>query len=214
MPLDLSPLHESLFVKRGLQLGDWDAVMISTDWLAQAADEQGLIDLAPFVAQTPPEGYPNAWSDSLLRLQQFDGAQLGLPYHDGPQCLIYRKDIFADPNSTIVMLSNLESRLQCRKRGTSSIASPGFLRNRRSLYTAPPLQHSPTAITPSTISACNCGPEEENCSRIPDACCSQFQKPEKRLISIANCLRIQAPCILSREPSIQSIPALRLLQDK
>jgi multiple sugar transport system substrate-binding protein len=97
VPLDLNPLHESLFVSRGLQLGDWDAAMISTDWLAEAAEKEGLQDLAPFVEQSPPEGYPKAWSDSLLRLQQFDGAVLGLPYHDGPECLIYRKDLFADP---------------------------------------------------------------------------------------------------------------------
>jgi len=97
VPMDLNPLHQSLFGERGLQLGDWDAAMISTDWLAHAADERGLLDLAPFIAQTPPDGYPNAWSESLLRLQAFDGAVLGLPYHDGPQCLIYRKDIFADP---------------------------------------------------------------------------------------------------------------------
>src|SRR5262249_40977394 len=43
---------------------------------------------------TPPEGYPQAWSDSLLRLQRFEDRLLGLPYHDGPQCLIYRKDLF------------------------------------------------------------------------------------------------------------------------
>jgi multiple sugar transport system substrate-binding protein len=97
MPLDLHPLHESLFVNRGLQVGDWDAAMISTDWLAQAADQKGLVDLTPLIEQSPPQGYPNAWSDSLLRLQKFDGAVLGLPYHDGPECLIYRKDLFADP---------------------------------------------------------------------------------------------------------------------
>jgi multiple sugar transport system substrate-binding protein len=30
----------------------------------------------------------------LLRLQRFDGRILGLPYHDGPECLIYRSDLF------------------------------------------------------------------------------------------------------------------------
>lgn len=97
VPLDLNPLHDALFLKRRLQLGDWDVAMMSTDWLAQAADEKGLMDLAPFIAHSPPEGYPNAWSGSLLRLQQFGAEVLGLPYHDGPQCLIYRTDILADP---------------------------------------------------------------------------------------------------------------------
>jgi multiple sugar transport system substrate-binding protein len=97
IPFDLHPLRESLFDNRGLWLGDWDAAMISTDWLAQAADTEGLVDLIPFLEQSPPEGYPDAWSDSLLRLQTFCGAVLGLPYHDGPECLIYRKDLFEDP---------------------------------------------------------------------------------------------------------------------
>jgi multiple sugar transport system substrate-binding protein len=97
VPLDLHPLRESLFTNRGLWLGDWDAAMISTDWLAQAAGTAGLLDLSTYVQRSPPQGYPDAWSDSLLRLQSFDGSVLGLPYHDGPECLIYRKDLFADP---------------------------------------------------------------------------------------------------------------------
>jgi multiple sugar transport system substrate-binding protein len=94
IPLDLHPLHESLFSNRGLQLGDWDAAMISTDWLTEAAESGGLTNLAPFLEQAPPEGYPHGWSDSLLRLQRFEDRVLGLPYHDGPECLIYRKDLF------------------------------------------------------------------------------------------------------------------------
>jgi multiple sugar transport system substrate-binding protein len=94
IPLDLHPLHESLFAKRGLQSGDWDAAMISTDWLTQAAESADLMDLTPYLEQAPPEGYPDAWSESLLRLQRFEDRVLGLPYHDGPECLIYRKDLF------------------------------------------------------------------------------------------------------------------------
>jgi multiple sugar transport system substrate-binding protein len=97
VPLDLLPLHESLFVNRGLQLGDWDAALISTDWLAEAADSSALLDLAPLLEKVPPEGFPQAWSDSLLGMQRFDDRVLGLPYHDGPECLIYRKDLFQDP---------------------------------------------------------------------------------------------------------------------
>jgi multiple sugar transport system substrate-binding protein len=96
VPLDLHPLHESLFVNRGLQSGQWDAALISTDWLSEAAESGALVDLAPYLEEAPPEGYPEAWSDSLLRLQRFDDRVLGLPYHDGPECLIYRKDLFAN----------------------------------------------------------------------------------------------------------------------
>jgi multiple sugar transport system substrate-binding protein len=34
----------------------------------------------------------------MLRLQQKHGIVAGLPYHDGPECLIYRKDLFESPD--------------------------------------------------------------------------------------------------------------------
>ena len=95
--LDLLPLHESLFLNRGLELGEWDAAMISTDWVAEAADSNALLNLVPLLETAPPDGFPHAWSDSLLRLQRFDDRVLGLPYHDGPECLVYREDLFQDP---------------------------------------------------------------------------------------------------------------------
>jgi multiple sugar transport system substrate-binding protein len=97
VPLDLHPLYDSLLAKRGLQSGDWDAALISTDWLTETAESEALVDVAPNLEANPPEGYPEAWSDSLLRLQRFGHRVLGLPYHDGPECLIYRKDLFDNP---------------------------------------------------------------------------------------------------------------------
>jgi multiple sugar transport system substrate-binding protein len=91
VPLDLHPLHAALF---GPSAESWDAAFVVTDWIAEAAASNSLIDLAPYLATDPPEGYPNAWTPSLLRFQQVDGHVLGLPYHDGPECLIYRKDLF------------------------------------------------------------------------------------------------------------------------
>lgn len=94
--LDLHPLYDALFANRGLQHGEWDIALLSTDWLAEAADSRGLLDLAPHIDRDPPDGYPQAWSNSLLRLQSFGGRILGTPYHDGPECLIYRRDLFED----------------------------------------------------------------------------------------------------------------------
>ncbi|MDB6128127.1 MAG: transporter substrate-binding protein, partial [Verrucomicrobia bacterium] len=54
-----------------------------------------LLDLSPMLRTHPPEDYPHGWSDSLLRAQDFGDAVLGLPYHDGPECLIYRTDLLA-----------------------------------------------------------------------------------------------------------------------
>jgi multiple sugar transport system substrate-binding protein len=97
VPFDLHPLYESLFVNRGLVHGDWDVAFINTDWLAEAGESGGLVDLSTFIDAFPPDGYPGAWSESLLRLQKFETRILGLPYHDGPECLLHRKDLFENP---------------------------------------------------------------------------------------------------------------------
>jgi multiple sugar transport system substrate-binding protein len=95
--LDLHPLTESLFERDGLRNGEWDVAFINTDWVAACHEKRAVADLARLLAADPPEGYPEAWTPSLLRLQEIDGAVLGLPYHDGPECLIYRKDLLEDP---------------------------------------------------------------------------------------------------------------------
>jgi multiple sugar transport system substrate-binding protein len=89
--LDLHDLHAALF---GRSTETWDAVFVVTDWIAEAAASNTLLDLAPYLAGGAPDGYPDAWTQSLLRFQQVDGRVLGLPYHDGPECLIYRRDLF------------------------------------------------------------------------------------------------------------------------
>ena len=96
VPFDLHPLHEALFESGGARRGEWDVAFLVTDWLAEAAASDAFLDLTPFLAAVPPVGYPSRWSESLLRSQRVDGRVLGLPYHDGPECLIYRTDLFGD----------------------------------------------------------------------------------------------------------------------
>jgi multiple sugar transport system substrate-binding protein len=91
--LDLNPLHESLFTRRGLADGSFDLAFLSTDWLAEAQDAGLIRDLQPYLARAPIADFPGAWSPSLLGLQRFNGGFWGMPYHDGPQCLIYRNDL-------------------------------------------------------------------------------------------------------------------------
>ena len=91
--LDLNPLHESLFARRGLADGSFDLAFLSTDWLAEAQDAGLIRDLQPHLARAPIADFPGAWSPSLLGLQRFNGGFWGMPYHDGPQCLIYRNDL-------------------------------------------------------------------------------------------------------------------------
>ena len=95
VPFDLNPLHEALFEHRELATGDWDLAFLSTDWIAEAQAAGLIEDLAPFMARRPIVDFPDAWSPSLVNLQRFAGGFWGMPYHDGPQCLIYRRDLLA-----------------------------------------------------------------------------------------------------------------------
>ena len=95
--LDLHPLEHALFASNGMRRGDWDVAFIATDWIASVYAQGCAMDLAPLLESDPPQNFPQGWTDSLLRLQRIDGAVLGVPYHDGPECLIYRRDLFDDP---------------------------------------------------------------------------------------------------------------------
>ncbi len=94
---DLHDLTETLFENEGLLNGDWDVAFINTDWIASVHASKAVLDLVPFLKENPPDDYPHGWPPSLLRLQQIDDSILGLPYHDGPECLIYRSDLFKHP---------------------------------------------------------------------------------------------------------------------
>ncbi len=91
--MDLNPLHTALVEQRGLATGAWDVAFLSTDWIAEV-QALGLIeDLRAWLGRRPIRDFPDAWSPSLLGLQDFAGGFWGMPYHDGPQCLIYRRDL-------------------------------------------------------------------------------------------------------------------------
>lgn len=97
IPMDLDDLHKAIIADGGLKNGDWDIAHVVTDWLLEAWTAGALQDLQPRIAQNPPDGFPDGWSNSLLSMQQFGEAVAGLPFHDGPECLIYRKDLFNNP---------------------------------------------------------------------------------------------------------------------
>ncbi|MES2276440.1 MAG: extracellular solute-binding protein [Bacteroidota bacterium] len=96
VPMDLDDLHNSILEKDGLKNGDWDIAHVVTDWLYEAWTNGALLDLQPYIAQNPPDDFPKGWSSSLLGMQQFGQSVAGLPFHDGPECLIYRRDLFED----------------------------------------------------------------------------------------------------------------------
>lgn len=94
IPLELHDLYEQTIAQKGLQNGKWDIAHLNTDWVFDAANEKAILDLNPFIKQNPPQNYPDGWHNSLLHLQQINNGTYGLPFHDGPECLIFRKDLF------------------------------------------------------------------------------------------------------------------------
>lgn len=96
VPFDLNELHAALFAQGGLKDGAWDIAFLPTDWIAEAVAAGAVRDLAPLQVGRPIPDFPQAWSPSLLSLQRFGGGFWGMPYHDGPQCLIYRTDLLAE----------------------------------------------------------------------------------------------------------------------
>jgi multiple sugar transport system substrate-binding protein len=100
VPMDLNPLHHSVIADRGLASGEWDIAFLNTDWLAEAVAGDLLEDLTPHMAGAPIPDWPDAWSPSLTGLQHFGGGLWAMPYHDGPECLIYRKDLISEPPRT------------------------------------------------------------------------------------------------------------------
>jgi multiple sugar transport system substrate-binding protein len=94
--MDLHPLEDALFTHTGMVRGDWDVCFVATDWIAAMHHARAAVDLAPLLTSDGTADFPGAWADSLLRLQRIEDAVLGVPYHDGPECLIYRKDLFED----------------------------------------------------------------------------------------------------------------------
>ncbi|TNJ42191.1 sugar ABC transporter substrate-binding protein [Tamlana fucoidanivorans] len=94
IPFDLHPLYDTILKNNGLKNGDWDVSLINTDWITEAYTSNAIEDLTPYIKYDPPEDFPHGWSRSLLYKQEFDNKTVGLPFHDGPECLIYRKDLF------------------------------------------------------------------------------------------------------------------------
>lgn len=115
VPMDLDDLHAAVLENEGLKNGDWDIAHVVTDWLLEAWQSGALENLEPYIVQNPPDGFPNGWSSSLLGMQQFGKAIAGLPFHDGPECLIYRKDLFEDSKEQQAFFDRFGKALQVPK---------------------------------------------------------------------------------------------------
>ncbi|MFZ0274649.1 MAG: extracellular solute-binding protein [Acidobacteriaceae bacterium] len=96
-PLELHTLYERLFVSGDLRDGKCDLALVVTDWLCEAVEKELLEDLAPWMRTRPLAGWPEAWPVSLTEPVCFGERICSLPWHDGPECLIYRRDYLENP---------------------------------------------------------------------------------------------------------------------
>ncbi|MGH9640454.1 MAG: extracellular solute-binding protein, partial [Bryobacteraceae bacterium] len=95
--MDLHSLYKELFTGGGLRCGAWDLATLVTDWLPDAIAAGSIEDLSPYMAADPIPQWPEGWPRSIVEPLAFDGRYYCIPWHDGPECLIYRRDLFESP---------------------------------------------------------------------------------------------------------------------
>jgi multiple sugar transport system substrate-binding protein len=89
-------LYKSAVSEGGLHDGRFDLALLVTDWLAEAHAAGALEDLHHWQQLIPIHDWPNAWPHSLVRPLLFGDHLSSIPWHDGPECLVYRTDLFQD----------------------------------------------------------------------------------------------------------------------
>jgi len=90
-------LYDSAITKGGLHDGHYDLALLVTDWLAEAHAAGALEDLHHWQKRIPIHEWPQGWPRSLVQPLMFGDHLTSLPWHDGPECLVYRTDLFQDP---------------------------------------------------------------------------------------------------------------------
>lgn len=90
-------LYNSAITKGGLHDGHYDLALLVTDWLAEAHAAGALEDLHQWQQLIPIHEWPHGWPRSLVQPLMFGNHLTSLPWHDGPECLVYRTDLFHDP---------------------------------------------------------------------------------------------------------------------
>jgi multiple sugar transport system substrate-binding protein len=90
----LHDLETAVLGPDGLREGAWDLAIFPTDWIGAAVNANCLEPLAAWMEASPLPEWPEGWPASLREpLRRGDGFYC-IPWHDGPECLIYRSDLF------------------------------------------------------------------------------------------------------------------------
>lgn len=89
-------LHRIALADGGLRDGSVDLALLVTDWLDEGVAGGALEDLNPWHEREPLPDWPSGWAPSLVQPLIIDGRLSSIPWHDGPECLVYRSDLFAE----------------------------------------------------------------------------------------------------------------------
>ena len=90
-------LYNSAITTGGMRDGHYDLALLVTDWLAEGMAAGAFEDLLPWHQRIPAHDWPQGWPRSLVEPLVFGNRLSSLPWHDGPECLVYRSDLFGDP---------------------------------------------------------------------------------------------------------------------
>lgn len=96
-PMELESLYRSLVTDGGLRSGEWDLALVITDWLPELVAAGLIEDIGPHMSRQPIPDWPKGWPASLVKPLQRGGSLYSIPWHDGPECLMYRRDLFSSP---------------------------------------------------------------------------------------------------------------------
>jgi multiple sugar transport system substrate-binding protein len=97
--LEVEDLYDRMVARKGCLGPDCDLMLTVTDWYPTLIAQKALAPLDAFLAGDPPQDWgAGGWTDSMLSLQRDDAGRIyGMPYHDGPEMLTYRRDLFESP---------------------------------------------------------------------------------------------------------------------
>src|SRR5690625_581552 len=99
VPMELPELHQEILIQEGLKNGSWDIAQVSSDWVEEAYNTESVESFDTFLDKKDKKHFLEDWPESLLSIQTKGQQVIGIPFHDGPECLIYRKDLFEDPKN-------------------------------------------------------------------------------------------------------------------
>jgi multiple sugar transport system substrate-binding protein len=94
---DLRALEDAVLGADGLRSGRWDLAIFTTDWIGAAINSSAIESLSPWMQADPLPDWPQGWPSSLREPLRHGDEFYCIPWHDGPECLIYRKDLFENP---------------------------------------------------------------------------------------------------------------------